>query len=190
MSIARGIAFLLTGGWPVRHLPEGFRILGQYDLPLGAWALPLPVLFMLGVALLVSLLLHQTVLGRYIYTLGSGERALVVCGVSVVQIKVLVYTLCGLLTAFGGLLMTARLGVAAPTAADGYEIEIIVAAVVGGTSLFGGEGSILGVLLGAAFMQLLRSGLVLLGFPADWRTVAYGAMILVVLLLDYWRRRS
>ena len=190
MSIARGIAFFLTGGWPVRGLPQSFRALGQYDLPLGAWALPLPVLFMLGVALLVGLLLHQTVLGRYIYTLGSGERALVVCGVSVVQIKVLVYTLCGLLTAFGGLLMTARLGVAAPTAADGYEIEIIVAAVIGGTSLFGGEGSILGVLLGAAFMQLLRSGLVFLGFPADWRTMADGAMILVVLLLDYWRRRS
>jgi ribose transport system permease protein len=190
MSIARGIGFALTGGWPVRHLPEGFRALGQYDLPLGAWSLPLPVLLMLGVALLVSLLLHRTVLGRYIYTLGSGERALVACGVSVVQIKILVYTLCGLLTAFGGLLMTARLGVAAPTAADGYEFEIIVAAVIGGTSLFGGEGSVLGALLGAAFMQLLRSGLVLLGFPADWRAVAYGVMILVVILIDYWRRQS
>ncbi|MEJ2559042.1 MAG: ABC transporter permease [Anaerolineae bacterium] len=190
MSIARGIAFGLTGGWPVRDLPQGFRALGQYDLPLGPWFVPLPVLFMLGLALLVSLLLGQTVLGRYIYTLDSGERALLVSGVNVVQLKVLVYTLCGLLTAVGGLLLTARLGVAAPTAAVGYELDIIAAAVIGGTSLFGGEGSVLGVLLGAAIMQMLRNGLVLLGFPAYWQTVAIGAMILMAILLDYWRRRQ
>lgn len=190
MSIARGIAFGLTGGWPVRDLPQGFRALGQHDLPLGPWFVPLPVLFMLGLALLVSLLLGQTVLGRYIYTLDSGERALLVSGVDVVQLKVLVYTLCGLLTAIGGLLLTARLGVAAPTAAVGYELDIIAAAVIGGTSLFGGEGSSLGVLLGAAIMQMLRNGLVLLGFPAYWQTVAIGAMILMAILLDYRRRRQ
>jgi ribose transport system permease protein len=190
MSITRGIAFGLTGGWPVRDLPQEFRLLGQYDLPFGPWALPLPVLFMLGLAVLVSLLLDQTVLGRYIYTLSGSERALLVCGVNIVQIKVLVYTLCGLLTAVGGLLLTARLGVAAPTAAIGYELDIIAAAVIGGTSLFGGEGSILGVLLGAATMQILRNGLVLFGFPAYWQTVAIGAVILGAILLDYWRRRA
>lgn len=189
MSIARGVTFGLTGGWPVRNLPEGFRVLGQSDLPLAGLFLPLPVLFMLGLALLVSLLLGQTVLGRYIYTLGSSEQALIVSGVNVTQIKVLVYTLAGLLTATGGLLMTARLGVAAPTAAVGYELDIIAAAVIGGTSLFGGEGSILGVLLGAATMQILRNGLVLLGFPAYWQAAAIGAMILVAILLDYWRRQ-
>jgi ribose transport system permease protein len=190
MSITRGIAFGLTGGWPVRDLPQEFRLLGQYDLPFGPWALPLPVLFMLGLAVLVSLLLDQTVLGRYIYTLSGSERALLVCGVNIVQIKVLVYTLCGLLTAVGGLLLTARLGVAAPTAAIGYELDIIAAAVIGGTSLFGGEGSILGVLLGAATMQILRNGLVLFGFPAYWQSVAIGAVILGAILLDYWRRRA
>ncbi len=189
MSIARGITFGLTGGWPVRNLPQGFRMLGQYDLPLGPLFLPSPVLFMLALAVLVSLLLGQTVVGRYIYTLGSNERVLLVSGVNMAQIKMWVYTLCGLLTAVGGLLMTARLGVAAPTAAVGYELDIIAAAVIGGTSLFGGEGSILGVLLGAAFMQVLRNGLVLLGFPAYWQTAAMGAMILVAILLDYWRRQ-
>lgn len=189
MSIARGIAFGLTGGWPVRDLPQGFRLLGQRDLSLGPWSLPLPFLFMLGMAVLVSLLLSQTVVGRYIYTLGGGERALLVSGVDFVQVKVLVYTLCGLLTAFGGLLMTARLGVAAPTAAVGYELDIVAAAVIGGTSLFGGEGSILGVLLGAAIMQMLRNGLVLLGFPAYWQTLVIGTMILIAILLDYWRRQ-
>jgi ribose transport system permease protein len=189
MSIARGVIFGLTGGWPVRSLPQEFRTLGQYDLPLGPWSLPLPVLFMLGLAILVSLLLGRTILGNYIYTLGSSERALLVCGVNIAQIKVLVYTLCGLLTAIGGLLLTARLGVAAPTAAVGYELDIIAAAIIGGTSLFGGKGSIPGVLLGAALMQMLRTGMVLLGIPAYWQAVAIGAMILLAILLDYWRRQ-
>jgi len=190
MSVARGITFGLTGGWPVRNLPPGFRALGQYDLPLAALSLPLPVLFMLGLAILLSLLMGRTVLGNYIYTLASSERALLVSGVNIVQIKVLVYTLCGILTAIGGLLMTARLGVAAPTAAVGYELDIIAAAVIGGTRLSGGEGSILGVLLGAAVMQMLRNGLVLLGFSAYWQTTALGTMILAFILLDRWRRRS
>lgn len=189
MSITRGIAFGLTGGWPIRDLLEGFRLLGQYDLPLGTWSVPLPVFFVLGIALLVSSLLNQTAVGRYIYTLSRGERALLVSGVNVIHVKILVYTLCGLLSAVGGMLMTARLGVAAPTAATSYELDIIAAAVIGGTSLFGGVGSILGVLLGAGVMQMLRNGLVLLGFPAYWQPVAIGTVILGAIFLDHWRRQ-
>jgi ribose transport system permease protein len=189
MSIVRGIAFSFTGGWPVRDLPHSFRMLGQYNLPLGSWSMPLPVFFMLGTALLVSLMLNQMVVGRYIQSVSRSERALLVAGVKVGQIKVLVYSLCGLLAALGGLLMTARLGVAIPTAAIGYELDSIAAAVVGGTSLFGGVGSILGVLLGAAILQMLRNGLVLLGFPAYGQTVAVGTMILMFILLDYRRQQ-
>jgi len=189
MSVVRGLTSVLTGGWPVRNLPPGFRALGQYDLQIGPLALPLPTSIMLGLAVLVSLLLNQTVTGKYIYTLSRSERALLVSGVNVVQIKILVYTLCGLLAAVGGLLMTARLGVAAPTAAMGYEVDIIAASVIGGTSLFGGEGSIFGVLLGAAIMQTLRNGLVLLGFPAYLQTMTLGTMILLAILFDYWRRQ-
>lgn len=189
MSFARGLTSVLTGGWPVRSLPPGFRALGQNDVQIGPFVLPMPVLIMLGLAVLVNLLLNQTVMGKYIYTLSRSERALLVSGVNVVQIKTLVYTLCGLLTATGGLLMTARLGVAAPTAAVGYEVDIIAAAVIGGTSLFGGEGSVLGVLLGAAIMQMLRNGLVLLGFPAYLQAMTLGTMILLAILFDYWRRQ-
>jgi ribose transport system permease protein len=189
MSIARGLTFGLTGGWPVRDLPPSFNLLGIYNLPLGPWEVPLPVLIMLGLTVLVTLLLDQTILGRYIYALGRSEPALLVSGLNVVQIKVVVYTLCGLLAAIGGLLMTARLGVAAPTAAVGYELDIIAAAIIGGTSLFGSEGSMLGVLLGAVLIQILRSGLVLLGFPAYWQFLAIGAMTLAAILLDYWRQQ-
>lgn len=188
MSLARGVVLGLTRGEPIRHLPQTFLMLGQAELWPGAW--PLPVIYMLVLAALVSLLLHQTVLGRYIYTLGRNERALVIAGVDTAQLKVSVYLLSGALTAVAGLLLTARVGVAAPTAAVGYELDVIAAAVIGGTSLFGGEGSVIGVLLGTALLQIVRNGLVLLGVPAYWQTVALGSMILVVILLDYWRRRA
>jgi ribose transport system permease protein len=150
---------------------------------------PLPFLITLGVALVVMLLLRHTVLGSDIYTMSSGERALLVSGVNVVGLKVVVYTLCGLLAAIGGMMIAARLGVAAPTAAIGYEVDAVAAAVIGGASLFGGVGSTLGVLLGAAVTQMLYNGLVLLGYPSYWQTAAIGAMILLSILLDYWRRR-
>ncbi len=189
MTVARGIAFALTRGWSVTAMPEEFLALGQYDLPLGAWSVPLPLLLALAIALLSSLVLNQTILGRYIFALSSGERALRASGVNVLHVKELVYTLCGLLAAIGGLLMTARLGVATPAAAIGYEVDVVAAAVIGGTSMFGGVGSTLGVLLGAAVTQMLYNGLVLLGFPGYWQTLAIGTMILMAILLDYWRRR-
>jgi ribose transport system permease protein len=189
MSVVRGAIIILSGGQPVRELPQDFRILGQYDLQVGSLPLPLPALFTLGLAILVSLLMNGTVMGKYIYNLANSERALLVSGVNAAQIKVMVYTICGTLAAIGGLLMTAKLGVAAPMAASDYELDIIAAAVIGGTSLFGGQGSIVGGLLGATVMQVIRNGLVLLGFSAYWQTAVLGTMILIFILLDYWRRK-
>jgi ribose transport system permease protein len=187
-SIVRGIVFGLAGGWPILDLPSSFRYLGQADISLGPLAFPVPVLVMILLAVLVFVFLRRTILGRYIYALGENEQALIVTGVGLPQIKTIVYLLCGALTATGGILMTARLGVAAPTAATGYELDIIAAVIIGGTSLFGGEGSTLGVLLGAAFMQVLQNGMVLLGIPTYWQSATLGLMILFTLLLDLWRQ--
>lgn len=189
MGLARGITLGLTNGAPVRDLPASFRLLGQGQLALGPLALPLPVLWMLLLAALVSLLLHQTVLGRYIYTVGRHERALQAVGVPTGQVKLLTYALSGLLAALGGIVMTAKLGVAAPMAASGYELDIIAAAVIGGASLFGGEGTVTGIILGTVLMQIARNGLVLLGLPTFWQWLTIGAMILLVILLDFWRRQ-
>ena len=190
MGITRGIVLSLTSGAPVSDLSLPFRSLGQKDLLLGSISIPLPVVWMSLLAVLVSLLLHQTVMGRYIYVVGRSERALLGAGISPVKLKIGVYTLSGLLAAIAGVIMTARLGVAAPMAANGYELDIIAAAVIGGASLFGGEGTVTGVILGAALIQVIRNGVVLLGLPNQnqWQFVTIGAMILVVLLLDYWRR--
>lgn len=189
MGVARGVTLGLTGGAPLRELPEAFRLLGQGDLQLGPITLPYPLLAMAVLAALVALLLDGTVLGRYISTLGRDEEALRLAGVDTARIKVTVYTLSSLLAACGGIIMTAWLGVAAPTAAQGYELDIIAAAVIGGASLFGGEGGVLGVVLGTLLMLMVRNGMVLLGLPAYLQIGAIGAIILAVVLIDYVRRR-
>ncbi len=190
LSIARGITFGATGGWPVRQLPKSFNLIGQYDVPIGQWGVPLPVIVLLILAVLVSLFLSRTVRGRHIYAVGGNEEAARVSGIDPNWIKMLVYTSGGLLAGLGGILMTARLGVAAPTAATGYELDIIAAAVIGGVSLFGGEGTILGVLIGAALMQTIRTGLNLLGFPTYWQPAAIGAVIIIAIMFDQWRKRT
>jgi ribose transport system permease protein len=189
MSIARGMCYGFTNGQPVRSLPESFTFLGQYDLPVLGLRVPLPVILMFIFAIIMAAFLNRTVWGYRIYALGGNEQATALSGINTGRVKLLVYTLCGLLTAMGGLLMTARLGVAAPTAALGYELDVIAAVVIGGTSLTGGEGTILGVLIGAAIMQVLRNGLVLLGFPAYWQPAAIGLVIIIAITLDQLRKR-
>ncbi|MCL4295044.1 MAG: ABC transporter permease [Anaerolineae bacterium] len=189
MSIARGICYGVAKGQPVRGLPKEFNLLGQYDLPVFGFGVPLPVIVMFVLAIIMSLFLTRTVWGYRIYALGGNEQAAGLSGINTGRIKILVYTLCGLLTALGGLLMTARLGVAAPTAALGYELDVIAAVVIGGTSLAGGEGTILGVLIGAAIMQVLRNGLVLLGFDPYWQPAAIGMVIILAITLDQLRKR-
>lgn len=191
MGITRGVVLSLTSGAPVVNLSPGFRYLGQGSITLGTVAIPMPVVWMSLIGIVMNVLLQQTVLGRYIYTVGLSERALRVAGVSPRRVKTVVYTLSGVLAGLAGLILTARLGVAAPMAASGYELDIIAAAVIGGASLFGGQGTVAGVILGASLIQVIRNGVVLLGLSNQnqWQFVTIGAMILVVLLLDYWRRR-
>jgi ribose transport system permease protein len=186
----RGLCYGLTGGWPVRDLPQSFRNLGQYDVPIAGQGVPVPLIFMLTLAVLVSIFLTRTVWGYRIYAVGGNETAARLSGINTDRVKIMVYSLCGFLTAIGGVLMTARLGVAAPTAATAYELDVIAAAVVGGTSLMGGEGTILGALIGAAIMQVLRNGLVLVGVSAYWLQAVQGLVIVVAIMLDQLRKRG
>jgi ribose transport system permease protein len=189
LLMARGLCYGITGGWPVRELPLAFRNLGQYDIPIGGLGVPSPLIFMLLCAVITSIFLTRTVWGYRIYAVGGNETAAALSGINTARVKMMVYSLCGFLTAIGGVLMTARLGVAAPTAAQGYELDVIAAAVVGGTSLSGGEGTILGVLIGAAIMQVLRNGLVLVGVSAYWLQAVQGLVIVVAIMLDQLRKR-
>jgi len=188
MSVARGFCYGLTSGWPIRHLPPGFLFLGQADILILHWKVPLPVIFMIVLVIISFIFLNNTKSGYHIYAVGGNEYSASLTGINVGKIKILIYTLSGFFAAIGGLLMTSRLGVAAPTAALGYELDIIAAVAIGGISLRGGEGSIWGTLIGAAIMQVIRNGLVLMGFPAYWQPAAIGAVIIIAVMIDQMKK--
>ncbi len=189
LLIFRGLCVGLTGGWPVRDLPASFSYLGQHDIPVLGMGFPVPLIFVIIIGIIMSFFLLHTIWGFRIFAVGGNETAARLSGINADRIKILVYTLGAFLSAVGGILMTSRLGVAAPTAASGYELDVIAAAVVGGTSLAGGEGNILGVFVGAAIMQVLRTGLVLIGVSAYWLQAIQGFVIILAITLDQLRKR-
>ena len=180
MSIARGLAFAITGGETIRSLPPGFLVVGQGEI-LG---LPVPILAMALLAALVGFLLRSTPWGRYTYAIGGNEEAALLSGVNVRRVKVAVYALSGLAAGISGVLFTSRFGVGQSTAGLGYELDVVAAAVIGGVSLTGGRGTILGVIIGSLLMGILRNGLVLLDVSAYWQQVAIGLVIVLAVILD------
>lgn len=190
MSVVRGVVYGVTQGQPVMGLPESFMAIGRVDIPIFGLNVPLPVILMLLIAVIMHIFLSRTVWGYRIYALGGNEQSTRLSGVNTTRMKLLVFTLAGLLAATGGLLMTARLGVAMPNAALGYELDVIAAVFIGGASTIGGSGTILGVLIGAAIMQVLRTGMILLGIDPYWQNAAIGLIIIISLLIDQLRRRQ
>ncbi len=188
LQIARGICYGWSQGWPVQRLPADFMIIGRHNVPVGSFNLPLPTIIMIVFGVIAWLFLTRTRWGYHIFSVGGNEQAARLSGISVTRSKLLIYTISGLAAGAGGVLLTARLGVAAPTAAQGYELDVIAAVVVGGTSLTGGEGSILGTLIGAVIMGVLRTGLNLIGVEAYWLPSAQGVIIILAITLDQWFR--
>jgi ribose transport system permease protein len=182
-SMARGLTYVITKGWPVSGLPQAYMQLGQGYW----WVIPLPVIFMALTALAAGWFLNYTRTGRHIFAIGGNETAALLSGIPVQNVKVIVYSISGLLSALAGILLVARLGVAQPTAGVGFELDAIAAAVIGGTSLMGGKGSITGLLIGAAIMGVLRNGLILLGLSAFWQQFAIGLVIILAVAIDKWR---
>lgn len=183
LSIFRGILVGFTEGWTQRIYHPNFLYMGQGYLG----RVPVPIIIMVALTVLVFLFLTRTVWGTNIFAVGGSESAAQMSGVPVNHTKFLAYVLCGMLAGMGGLLMSAKLGVAMPTAGSGYELDVIAAVVIGGTSLKGGEGTVWGVLIGAAIMGILRNGLVLWNVPAYWRESFIGLVIIAAAALDQVR---
>lgn len=189
MSVARGICYGWSGGWPFQKLNNQFLQIGQRDLPVLGFDIPVPFIIMIVIAILISLFLTQTVWGYRIYAIGGNEQASKLSGINTRRVKLMAFMASGLMAGIGGTLMTARLGVAAPTAAQGYELDAIAAVFIGGTSVTGGKGTIVGTLIGAAIMQVLRSGLNLLGYDPYWQPAAIGMTIILAIMFDRLRVR-
>ncbi|NLX09473.1 MAG: ABC transporter permease [Chloroflexi bacterium] len=188
LSIGRGICYGWTSGWPVRQLNDSFRNIGQGEIVLAGYELPYPTLIMLILVVVMSIFLARTIWGYRVYAIGGNEQAARLSGINTRRVKLLTYTLSGLMAGIGGTLMTARLGVAAPTAAQGYELDVIAAVFIGGASVKGGKGTMLGTLIGAAIMQVLRNGLNLLGYDPYWQPAAIGMVIILAVMFDQARQ--
>ncbi|NUO84215.1 ribose ABC transporter permease [candidate division KSB1 bacterium] len=189
MSIARGATLLFTEGRPLSGFSAGFRALATSEL----FYVPTPVWIMLLVYGLAHFMLTQTRHGRYVYAMGGNEEAARLSGINIRLHKTAVYAWSGLTSALAALLLTARLNSAQPIAGLMYELDAIAATVIGGTSLLGGEGTLLGTLLGALLMGVLRNGLNLLGVSSFLQQVIIGSVIILAVWLDVGlraRRRS
>jgi ribose transport system permease protein len=151
---------------------------------------PNAVFIMFGAAIIAHLILSRTILGRYTFALGSNEEATRLSGVNVVGWKTAVYTLCGMFSGVAGVLIASRLNSAQPALGSGYELDAIAAVVIGGTSLSGGEGSILGTIIGAFIISTLTNGLRILSVPQEWQMVVTGAIVVLAVFLDILRRRQ
>ena len=186
LSMGRGVMYWITHGWPVTlSFEHPFLSLGQgYVGPV-----PVPVIVMLALYIAAAIFLSRTSIGRYIYAVGGNEQAARFSGIRVNWIKVLVYTLSGFCCAISGLILLARMVSAQPMAGLGYELPVIAACAIGGTSLMGGEGTILGTLMGAALMGILQNGMVLVGIDTYAQQAVTGAVIVIAVTLDQWRQR-
>ena len=198
MGIGRGLALLLTGGKAVFGLPQSFSILGGgriADLAPGwidrlAGGVPIPVLFTIVLAVVFHLLLTRLPFGRHIYAIGSNPAAAKLSGIQVPQNLIKIFALNGLLCGFAGIVSASRLSTGQPTAGTGAELDVIAACVIGGASLSGGEGTILGAMIGALIMGVLRNGCNLLDIPDFWQRIAIGIIIIAAVFSDQYRKHQ
>jgi ribose/xylose/arabinose/galactoside ABC-type transport system permease subunit len=180
LTICRGLAFIITGGRSVANLPSGFGLFGREHL-LGV---PVPVWLMLLVFAAGWFVLKRMTFGRYVYAVGGNREAAFLAGVNIKGVTLLVYVLNGLLVGLAGLVLASRLGAGVPNAGIQYELDVIAAVVVGGTSLNGGRGSVIATLWGAVFIGVLNNGLNLAGIDPYMQRIALGAVILLAVLAD------
>ncbi|MDY0289364.1 MAG: ABC transporter permease [Sphaerochaeta sp.] len=186
LSIARGSIWIVTKGWPVENIDDRILVLGQGDL-LG---IPVPVVIMFAVALAIHFLMRFTVFGRRVYAIGGNEEATRLSGIDVQKIKCLAYGISGLLASVTGIILVARFSSAQTSSGEGWELDAIAAAVIGGTSLAGGAGSVVGVLIGAAIMGVIRNGLVLMRVSAYWQTSIMGLIVILAAVIDRVKNRK
>lgn len=185
LYVARGVAFLITDGVAVYGVPPEYQTLGTGE----TLGLPTPVWVMLLVVVLFLALERGTLLGRYARATGSNPDAAYLSGVPVRRVQATLYVLTGAMAGLAAILLSSRLRSGQPNVGVGFEFDVIVATVLGGTSLAGGEGAVLGTVIGALIVGVLNNGLNLLGVPAFWQIVAQGVVLVLAVALDVVLRR-
>ena len=186
MYVCEGLILIITKGTPVYPIPESFKNMGQGKI-LG---IPNVVVIALVLALIGALVLKYTRYGRSVYALGGNRETARLAGINVNAMQISVYVLASAASALAGILMAGRLNSAQPSAGNGYELTVVAAVIIGGTSMFGGSGSIFGTILGALLMTVIENGLLLMKISAYWQSLIVGIIIIFAVGLDQYRRRK
>ena len=186
LGVARGAVLVIKHGDSVREISKGFIAFGNGSV-LG---ISVPVIVLALVAIMCHLVLGRTIFGRQVFAIGGNEKAAALSGINTRQVKFMTYVLSGVLSAVTGILFVARFQSAQADSGKGMELDAIAAAVIGGTSLMGGEGSVAGVLLGAIIMGVIRNGLVLMQVSSYWQELIIGTIIVLAAILDVIRSRK
>lgn len=194
MQIARGLALVFSGAHPIyfNDTPNYKYISPESSISALIPGLEIPngVFVMFAVAIIASVILNRTILGRYVFALGSNEEAARLSGMNVDFWKIVTYSLSGLICGIAGLLVSSRLNSAQPALGLGYELDAIAATVIGGTSLSGGRGTVLGTIIGAFIMSVLTNGLRVMGVQEEWKIVVTGIIIIIAVYVDIVLRKK
>ncbi|MDR1520370.1 MAG: ABC transporter permease [Planctomycetota bacterium] len=194
LSIARGLTFIYTNGMPVTDLDKDFLWFGQgwfgFDFWIFNLGLPVPVIVFITAFVIAWVVLYHTKFGRYVYAVGGNARSARISGINVGFIIFMVYVISGFLCALGGVLLTARTSAGLPQAGAAYELDAIAAVVIGGTSMTGGKGSLLGTLMGVLIIGVINNGLDLLSVSSYYQQVVKGLIIAGAVMLDYFQADS
>lgn len=182
VSIIRGITLVMTNASPMPISNAAFKFIGQGTL-LG---IPFPIYITLILAIITAFVMNKTVFGRYVYAIGGNERSAVVAGIQVKKVKISVYMVSGFLAAFTAIIFTSRLSSGVPSLGDGFEMDAITAAVIGGASLAGGQGHIWGTMIGAVIIGILNNALNLLNINSYFQDIVKGVVVLLAVLFDFF----
>lgn len=192
MVSARGVGYLITGGRPIDNLSKTYQFIGQGSIfEYGQnFFIPIPVIIFLVMALIAHFLLSRTRFGKNTYALGGNEQAAYICGVNVRRQKIFVYAWAGFLTSIAAIVLTSRVSAGQPSAGNMYELDAIASAVIGGTSLQGGIGTIGGTVVGTLIIGVMNNGLDLLGVSSYWQQILKGVIIVGAVIIDTMRNRG
>jgi ribose transport system permease protein len=185
MSVYRGLTLIVSNGLPVRNLPMRFSLI------MNAWntTIPVPIVLFAGLTIVFSAVMKYTRYGQYIFALGGNEEATRLSGINVGIVKIITYSACGMVCAFGAVIFLGRLAAADPQAGNSYEMNAIASAAIGGASLAGGKGSIGGTIMGALILATLTNGLILLNVQSYYQTLAIGLIIILATVLDKYSNK-
>lgn len=185
-EIFAGLTLVITKGYPIRPLGEQFRIFGQGEI----FGVPIPVIVFLAAGAALIWLLSQTRFGRNVFAVGGNRDAAVLVGINARFVELVVFGMAGMFAALAGILYASRMDAGQPSVGEGWLMGAITAAILGGTSLRGGQGSIMGTIFGALLLTILSNGTVLLNISGFWQRVIVGLVVLVAVLVDLFRNRA